>query len=593
MKISVLSCKGTALLLGAFSLVTVLNQNAFAQESKLPAADMYQSPGFMAPSGDMNISPQMSEGGLVRNAFPAEAAAVGDTTNYLGCAGVGQGEFTSALYQMPESFAKFQEDVNSNLSRNLLAMNFVLPQTAAMFDQLNTFGSQRYQAFQQGCSLDALKQDAKQQYVKACVAKIQPDRLKLIQAAMGSSGGNTNADKQNAMAYAQAWEVCSNQYISDTVALAERKQGVAKFAQKARELEDVVSAIRPLLCPVKAAAEGNDASETDKGCWPSLLIPQVRMCLGPDLENGCEGEYGVKEPRVSMRRFYDAVRYFMEDNIIKTEIAPLNQALFETPYDTTGAAREAVIQMSTVSMVEEEDGPRFSEIPVMPKSSVQDFQLHFLSCRDSDALRPVRFYVDKLQTLMGGSWREVGVVVHEIDTDQYTQFVKSRMGLTNGDELDGTANGEADANSFGAMLQVALGCTVNQSVPMFDPKLMSSMLKCSADERSAFYTLASNDVALVATRDTYRYVNLRLKQVYTQLLSNNLVPVSATATAGSVSPTFSAELNGRLARAVKETMIPYIDSQIERINELNNVRGAFGKRAQEIYKSGSGCMGGG
>jgi hypothetical protein len=75
-------------------------------------------------------------------------------------------------------------------------------------------------------------------------------------------------------------------------------------------------------------------------------------------------------------------------------------------------------------------------------------------------------------------------------------------------------------------------------------------------------------------------------------MTEQLVPQAANATAGTAgtTPTVSRELNARLATAVKEAMIPYVEGQLERIDELSRVRGQYAQRVQQIYATKSGCM---
>lgn len=122
------------------------------------STDVYISPelsGFGQPLGQVNVVPGIE--GMTTSVSATPAAIPTDNRNLLGCGGIGQGEFTSAVYNMPESFGKFQTDVNSLLARQILSLNYVMPQSAALFDQLNNYGNQRYQIFQNGCDLDSLK----------------------------------------------------------------------------------------------------------------------------------------------------------------------------------------------------------------------------------------------------------------------------------------------------------------------------------------------------------------------------------------------------------------------------------------------------
>lgn len=567
--------------------------------TQLIPADLYISVdgnGFAVPGGQINIVP----GKTLPVVSSATAPVPEDTTNLLGCTGIGQGEYTSGIYNMPESFGKFQQDANSLLSKQLLTMNFALPQTAALFDQLNNYGNQRYQTFQQGCSVDLLKQDAKKQYLNACVAKLTPDRVTSIRQVLAGQNPPPKDEMVNAMAYAQAWEVCANQYVSDTVALALRKDTNQAFARQVREVENVTNAIKPLLC---TAANTGGTGTADNGCWQTLLLPQVRLCLDDSLGCTDPAGYTILEPMVTMPRLFDTLRYIMDEIVISRYVADLNQQIIKLGLDNTVqrlAAAEASLRLSNAtlgraSQAAEGEGDTASPVNgtlffgygvnANPPPSVEEFQLSYLNCKDVDPLSPLKEYAKRLnariQKAGGGADK---LKVENINLQQYDKVIE---------KLDIAEADAAGKEALKSLAVVGLGCTVNQVVPLFDPNLTVSLYaQCLPQDRNAFYAMAGYDVSLAATRDVYRYLNLNLKRAYTRLLTQSAVPISSTAvgTADSPSPTLSPELNARLARVVKEVMIPQVEAQIERLDELNRTRGQFGQRAQQLYTSKVGCM---
>lgn len=570
------------------------------------AADLYLSPapesGLNVPSGAINISPnQLKDNSTVSNSFtvPSKTAYTdADVTNLQGCGGVGQGEFTSGLYNMPESFTKFSADANSVLARQLVTINYTMPQTAALFDQLNNFGAERYAAFQRGCNLDALKQDARKQYLDACVAKIMPARVTSLSTITTGDGKKIVEPQLSAMAYAQSWEVCSNQYVSDTAANTVRKEVNKAFAEKMRSVEDVNATIKPLLCTI-------DKDDTEgSGCWISYLIPQVRVCYDAGQPKACEGDnaYGVKEPLVSMQRLFDIYRFALEDQLVSRRVIPLQQQIKNFGVDANMqhlAAGEAALLLSTATITRTSGSGTagaVSRIELLPDESVLDFQVNYLSCKNPDPLNPLLKFKDRLQKRMDkaklkggdGKLAALSLPVVAENTSLFDAMVKDQVKLPS----TGATN-DQDVLAFTKMLDVSFGCTLNQNVPMLDPNLTVSVNQCTTPDQYAFYTMAGYDVSLAATRDVYRYVNLRLKQAYTTLLSQNRVPSPTTTTGGTTtatSPTLSPEINSRLATVVKESMIPYIESQIERLDEIDRTRGKFSQRVQQIYADRGGCI---
>lgn len=520
--------------------------------------------------------------------FDPQVAPVGEISNTLGCGGIGQSEFTSGLFNMPETFQKFQQDINSTLSKNILSMNFVMPQTSALFDQLNNIGNQRFDQFQRGCNVTQLQQDAKQNYLQACVEKLTPERKTLIEEDNEDRPQNAKIPENQIgpMAYAQAWEICTNQSVSNTMAMEVRNEKLTAFYEQTRQAERVDQAIRPLLCDLTQESLTNE----NAGCWIKYLIPQVRICLGDNLENGCtDGPYGVKEPIVSMQRLFDAMRFVMEDEVIGRRIVSFTADLDNKkvgPSARRSAAIEASLRMSTATLTREASTTTTivgTELSTIPDKSVLDYQLNYLSCKNLDVLSPVRQYHQDLKKRL-----DTGVTLSEIAVFTQTNYknIVTKMKLVDG---EGGEASDKDKNAVAALLQTALGCTANQSIPVFDPNIMASLqAQCSNQDQSAFYAIAGYDVSMAATRDVYRYVGLKLKQAYARLLTEAMVPVSDT-TNTSVSPTLSPELNAKFANVVKDVMIPYIESQIARLDELSATRGVFGQRVREIYNSKTGC----
>ncbi|NBV54794.1 MAG: hypothetical protein EBR79_03680, partial [Proteobacteria bacterium] len=262
-----------------------------------------------------------------------------ETANLQGCGGVGQAEYTTSVFNMPEVFNKFKRDVNTDLAKQLLTYNYSLPQTAALFETLNTYGNQRYQQFLQGCSLDDLKKDARKQYLDACI--------KNLPEATATTGASANLTLTDGEKYARAWEICTAMYAAqgqtDTAALnqalTKRTDTNKKFAELIRSTENVNKYLTPLLCPAESSAstaQGQQggatnppANNANATCWGMLFLPQVSLCNGKDLQGGCTGEnkYGVKPAPLPMRTFFDALRTILNQELITKVVNDLDSQI--------------------------------------------------------------------------------------------------------------------------------------------------------------------------------------------------------------------------------------------------------------------------
>lgn len=550
--------------------------------------DLYSSPpnGSIAiPSGDINIVPGVTD---FNKALSDKAAEVKDTENFLGCGGVGQGEYTTGLYNMPEAFGKFEQDAQSMLAKQLVSLNFVMPQTAALFDQLNNYGNQRYQIFQKSCNLDTLRQEAKNQYLKACVEKIKDDRAGIIKKALNGTDVSKKDEFINPAAYAQAFEVCENQYVSDTSLITMRNDTLKTFAEKIREVENVTKAISPLLCDDSSKTKGK------KTCWQGLLIPQARLCLEGSLGCTDTSGYKVADPLLPMPRLFDTFRYIMDDVVVARRVNNLHRQITMAGIQSsaiTEAGEDAALVISAATWARSTDGGIEATVAGTPSfgyarkstdgvdETVEAFQLNYLACKDADILSSIKAYQTKLNylTAVETDHSDSKFSIPELTATDYRTVI-DRLGI-NDDEAEQTTG-------LNSMAWVALGCTANQSIPIFDPNLFASLnTQCEQQDRYAFYSMASYDVSLQATQSVYRFLALRLKQVYAQLLTDATVPGS-----DAKDPVISKEINARLAQVVKEAMIPQVEAQIERLNGLTQTRGAFAQRVQQIYTQKKGCM---
>lgn len=576
-----------------------LNISPEALGSAIPSGGINPGPTYTTTSGGNKYLP-----GVTSTLAPLPT----NPENFLGCGGVGQGEYTSALFNMPETFGKFQRDVNSIMAKQILAMNYIMPQTAALFDQLNNYGDQRYQSFQQGCNLDSLRQNAKDQYLKECVAKIQPDRKALLESGGAPPGSppppagskppylKDMVDSQvDAWAYAQAWEICSNQYVSDTTLLDLRKKINTDFTKEIRRVENVTKAIAPLLCPFHQ----DNTDDLSEGCWEELLIPQVRVCLEGQFEcSDAEGAYTVTEPLVGMQRLFDVMRYVLDEMVIARRVNPYTAELYRQNHnDVAQAGKLAALSTSYASLFRMTSGAagvakttKFSE-PINTKpvdKSAVAYQLGYLNCKDPDLFLSLKELRDQVDIKLNASGKTPPVLT-ELALSDVKDFVKT-MKLRDGDGTEYVASGP-EIQGFANMTWVSLGCAANHTVPLFDPNIVASIsTKCMPADRYAYFTMAGYDVSMAATRDIYRYLGYRLKQVYAQLLTDPRVPRIVSKTAPPVSTTVSVEINNRLAAAVKDSMIPYVEAQLARLDEVQKTRGQFAQRVQQIYVNKTGCV---
>lgn len=566
-----------SLLVVALAVLTVLP--ALAQTAQPPQQATthnkinYKSvnkPTFGAPVGGLNLETLEDPNPFGAMASPTTV----EVNNLQGCGAVGQLDYTSALFNMPEVFGKFQADANSVLAKQILTMNYSMPQTAALFDTLNTYGNQRYDQFQKGCNLDDLKKDARQQFINACVTEDAINKRKSI-IKKGLTGSSAPKDPLlSAMAYAQAYEICSMQYVSNTTAMQAFKDTNQQFADALYASQNVNAAVAKLICH---PSEGGSADEG--GCWANLLLPQVQLCLSENPEECAKSEnYGIKPAPVNTRQFFDLTYTIFNSGVVTNvvnnmDIQFLKRSIQRPTYIAAGKSAALAMQTTSVSATD-----------FAGKADLQAFQAGYLNCNNADPLYGFKKYVDAVKSIGtnslpdGRKGDETYLTLRAFDDASFYEDMK----------VPETA--QADLANMKPFLQAAMACTINTSVPVFDPNITTTLrTTCGTADRVAFYDVAGYDIAMNTTRELYKYLALQLKQAYGRLLTENVVP--AAAEDGESKPaTFSAAINAKLAAAIKDIMLPSVEAQLQRLNDLNNTRGAFGQKVQQIYSTKTGCV---
>ncbi|NBV54790.1 MAG: hypothetical protein EBR79_03660, partial [Proteobacteria bacterium] len=235
----------------------------------------------------------------------------------------------------------------------------------------------------------------------------------------------------------------------------------------------------------------------------------------------------------------------------------------------------------------------------------KDFQTNYLNCKNKDAINNLKEYavqINQNSQPAGNFVNENATPITNITLKTFSQTEIQAITGIFAQSLGSAPN--IQVMDLSNLTEIVLGCTINQTIPMLDPVITAQLsTSCDAADRQAFYAMASHDVALASTRDVYRYLATQLKQVRSRLESEPLKSASSTtagttggtaggATAGATaedSPD-SPELRRRLAAAITNVMLPAVESQLERLNELEKTRGQFAKRVETIYATKRGCV---
>jgi len=498
------------------------------------------------------------------------------TEDLQGCGTVGVDDYTGQLYNNATVFDKFsKQDVNSELAKQLLTYNYSMPQTAALFAQLNQFGNDRYRQFQQGCALSSQQTEARRLYVQECVKTVQPA---IVEASLQPTTVASNAtpptpEELQARKVARAYELCTQQYNSTTRSLLKQKS--QSYAETVRQAQDVNRMLRPLLCP-EARPLGNGNSPQAAACWPNLFLPQVRLMAEGVTSSSPETDFGVKAAPISMSDFLDALRITVGDTFQNQVLNPFRESVSNLGQATLNQAALIAVQS-------------LGNVAATADNRLRPYRVDYLNCKNADITLALKEY--------GQALTQIGVKQPQGPTlsgtplgfdppasfgPAQTEPIAKRLLANSKDEAI-----RADQTDLASLLDIAAGCATNQQVPFLDPQILARLNSCQPDDKNAYFAMASYDVAVVATRNVLTYTRDQLQTALGRLSAGDQTSLLALKTDNIPD---SPVIREKLATAVRTIMLPHLEQQLARLQQFEATRGAFGQRVSAIYQKKASCL---
>jgi hypothetical protein len=577
-------------------LASLLGVGAWAQGSgaRDSAQGLYNEPlsylpadsGIGAPSGMLGIGVPGGPEGFT-GAFAPGTPQQLETDLVQGCGTVGINDYQGQLFNNEQTFDQFRtQDVNSELARQLLTYNYSMPQTAALFGQLNQFGADRFRNFQHGCALSTQQADARTQYVRECVqAVLQNNSIDLATLQPNSSTGAPEATKAELRTRrtARAYDMCTQQYTENTRTLLAQSQQT--FAESQRVAQDINGMIKPLLCPAFNNTAGPAAPTT---CWANLFLPQVRLCAegNPDCAGTTNNGFGVRAAPLTASVYLDVQRVAIGKAFTEKTLAPFRQSLVSIDNATQKLAAQSAMRSLAATTG-----------TAATNQNLQAFQGGFLNCRVAEMTAGLKAFGDALTAMQTSNNPNTpasnanqdnvqNLSITPFGTADYTPLIQ-RLWNAPATTRPDRGNDDTDLN---VQMAIAAGCAINQDVPFLDPILTANLASCGADDQNAFYTMAAMDVATAATRNTLRYVAQQLNAALGQLEAGGAEPISFTSGSQVIPLRLTALQQQRAAVAVRTIMLPSLEQQLARLDELERRRGAFAQRVSKLYNEKTGCL---
>jgi hypothetical protein len=460
-----------------------------------------------------------------------------------------------------------------------MVQNMVMPQTAALFGQMNTFGAERYQQFLTAYPLSAQQRDARDQYLQACMAEVR--------AGLGGAG----AGAQGAMLNARAAEMCLQRY-NDQSRQIQAQKGEA-FADFSRQAQDVNAMLAPLMCPTSGTA----ASTV---CWPNLLLTQVRLCAEGQLDaNGrlqaCDANnFGPKPAPVPFQTLMDIMVQTVGTQYLTSTTNPFLRQL-------------AIVDGASLRNAANRARGEIKNQPITnPVNTIADFQTDYLQCVSSNPFAGLRALGQVVyDDVFGGSTdgntqlpngstlaqeRQRSLLLNDTGLGPFQtatqQVLSGYAGLASEQRVSLEGN-------LASAMHAAVGCAANRDIPFLDPMTVITMRNtCSPDDLQGYFKLAAMDVANVAARNMYLYTKQQLEGAIGRLEANDPTVLRTTRADGTVTTLDSPAIRQRLALAARTIMLPQLNSDLKRIENLQTLaqKSVIRTTTQGIYRSGSGCL---
>lgn len=563
------------------------NGNA-AASAEQPSDYLPTDSGLGIPSGLLGLG--IGQPSAFQQPLPSTAPEVSEIQ---GCGTVGVDDYTGQLYNNPDVFQKFsQTDVNSDLARQLLTYNYSMPQTAALFAQLNQFGNDRYRQFQQGCALTSQQADARRQYVRECVSTILSSGAIVDASLMGSGPSATTppAEELKARKTARAYELCTQQYNSYTRNLLQQKS--ESYAESVRRAQDVNRMLRPLLCPNIPPLGGNGVSPQAAACWPNLFLPQVRLMAEGVKSTSPQTDFGVQSAPLTVSTFLDGLRSAVGGDFMTKVLTPFRQSITVTDPNTLAQAAEVAARAlgSSAANIGVNSNPANANNPPLADNR-RAFVIDYLNCKNPDITLALQEYGNALRQVgvqdvqgptQGGT--PLGLTPATFGANDY-QPIADRM-FANSNINDPAI--QADRTDLPRLMEVAAGCATNQQIPFLDPMVLAHLSSCQTDDQNAFFSMAAYDVAVTATRNVLNYTKSQLQTVLGRLEAGDQTSLQALQTNNSIPD--SPAIREKLATAVRTIMLPHLEQQLARLNQFEASRGAFGQRVSAVYQQKVRCL---
>lgn len=579
-----MKCFGLAIL----GVLVGLAFSPWAQDAPPIDATGYENPGqiYSGATGLIGVPTAPVTPGW-DNAFEGGVPTLPEQQSKQGIGGFGYYDYSNALFSMPEVYSQFiNRDVNSELARSLMVQNMTMPQTAALFGQLNTFGAERYQQFLASFPLGVEQREARDKFLQACLIEVR--------AELGYGADATAAAKNNA----QAAETCLQRYTARTRAI--QTQNEQTYSEFLRQAQDVNGMIAPLLCPPSGTTTVGAAT----ACWPNLLLKQVRLCSTEKLDATGNPEYcdpnafGENPAPVPLQTLLD----IMVTTVGHTYLVSITNPFLRQLAIVDGATLRNSAQRAKM------------EIPNQPSptvtNSVAGFQTNYLQCANSNPMVGLRALGQVVYNDVFGSRTDGGTSLpngRNLDQERQASLLLSDTGLrpfqratenllTNYHGLPEEEVNRLEIIMSSAM-HAAVGCAINRDIPFLDPNTIITMRNsCSPDDLQSYFQLAAMDVANVAARNMLLYTKQQLEGALGRLEADDPTALRTTTTdtngATTSVPFDSPAVRLRLARAVRQIMLPQLESDLKRLDMIDDLakKSTIRKVTQGIYKSSSGCL---
>lgn len=537
---------------------------------------------FGAPGGFLS---GLQNGGTT-NIFEVDING-GGGSDFLGCAGLDIFSFFDVTFNLNNVIENFGNYLKTKLVKELLIKAFSSPQLASIFDTLQAFGNARLDMFNETCSIDEIKSEAKDLFVKKCVEEYVTTKGRSVD---------------------QAITECTQNYDSESRSMLTKFAD--EFVEKMKQSGNVGNLIRPLCAgQVGGPPVGSPPPSQAKlmACDIMAFLPQFRLCYSAGTSDSSTSECktsgsAARNSPLPSSKVFTAINTvsFQAFQAIGNGVGKVTNTIsqagavaaanaYTAAVKANGGLLGDVIGLFAENTPTTEPATRLAlfNYDLTPtyfgnaegggddvESNIQKEFRDFLHCTITDPFAVANDFIGFVN-------QREGLSIDVLNLDDEGKVPVSE--LINIDSLGPLSNQmKVDALGAAKLLDMAMGCIYNHFLH-FDVGTIITLQSLAPADREAYFKAASNRAAYLGTELILRFLKQKVLEAHVALSGEVLS--KATAPSGSDTVQKEADENPIPPQALEaiKVMAEIFENQIQALRAVREERDSFSAMSQIVY----------